>query len=62
MGVSEQGVYFVRAADHWCRSLSLIPRGNKAPMSRRGSPLVGYAGSDDEDVEVEPEGPPKKKR
>lgn len=31
-------------------------------MSRRGSPLVSYASSDNEDVEVGPEGPPKKRR
>lgn len=31
-------------------------------MSRRGSQLVSYASSDDEGIEVEPEGPPKKKR
>ena len=30
-------------------------------MSKRGSPLVCYASSDGEDIEVEPEGPPKKK-
>ena len=32
------------------------------PMSRRESPLVSYASSDDERATVEPEGPPKKKR
>lgn len=32
------------------------------PMSRRESPLVGYASSEDESAVVEPEGPPKKKR
>ncbi|KAF9778657.1 U6 snRNA phosphodiesterase Usb1 [Thelephora terrestris] len=31
-------------------------------MSKRGPPLVSYADSDDEGAEVEPEGPPKKKR
>ena len=31
-------------------------------MSKRGSPLVNYASSDDEGIEVEPEGPPKKKK
>lgn len=34
----------------------------RGPMSKRGSPLVNYASSDDEGIEVEPEGPPKKKK
>jgi len=41
------------ATDHRCC---------KRSMSKRGPPLVSYVGSDDEEIEAEPEGPPKKKK
>ena len=48
--------------DQSITSVGSIRVSRQSSMSKRGSPLVSYASSSEEDIEVEPEGTPKKKK